>query len=114
MDDPLQILPYAAPSVVVILTFPSVWRSVRNIRRVKTSDVGGIYEDQDGIATKESMNNFSARRQISVISLAVALGLAASFVFAVFATASPSSTFNGVTHLWVLFWSWVCGGFLPN
>ena len=113
MDDPLHILPYAVPSVVIVLTVPSVWRFAKNTRGVKASDTSRIYEDQDGIATKESMENFSAKKQVAVISFGIALGLAVSFAFAVFATASPSFTVD-VTHLWILFWSWVRSQFPSN
>ncbi|TVY65766.1 ATP-dependent bile acid permease, partial [Lachnellula suecica] len=106
MDDPLELLPYAVASIVTILTLPSIWRFARNIHRVKDHDPGGLYEDQDGVATEESMGNFSARKQIIVISLGVAVGLAASFAFAVFATVSLSS-FDDVTQLWLLFWTWI-------
>ncbi|TVY43944.1 ATP-dependent bile acid permease [Lachnellula occidentalis] len=107
MDDPLQLLPYAVPTVVAILTIPSVWQFARNIRRGKDSDHGELYEDKDGVASKDTMGSFSARKQIIVISLADGLGLAASFAFAVFATASQSSTFDDVTQPWLIFGSWV-------
>ncbi|TVY20099.1 ATP-dependent bile acid permease [Lachnellula arida] len=106
MDDPLQLLQYAVPVVVAILTIPSVWQFARNIRRGKDSNPGELYEDKDGVASKESTSNFSARKQIIVISLAVGLGLASSFAFAVFATVSPSSAFDDVTQPWLLFGSW--------
>lgn len=107
MDDPLQLLPYAVPVVVAILTVPSVWQFARNIRRGKDSDLGELYEDKDGVASKESTSSFSARKQLIIISLAVGLGSAASFAFAVFATVSPSSAFDDVIQPWLLFGSWV-------
>jgi hypothetical protein len=108
MDDPLHLLFYILPALITLLTLPSIWVFARSIHRAKDVDHGGLYEDRDGVATQESMEEFSARKLIILISAAVTVGLAASFAFAVFVTVSPVPAFDDVTRLWLLFWSWVC------
>ncbi|KAF4625650.1 hypothetical protein G7Y89_g12519 [Cudoniella acicularis] len=106
MDDSLQIIPYVIPAVVAIFTTPTVWRFARSIYHVKGADHERIYEDKDGVASEESMAKYSTKYASFVIFLGIALGLAASFSFAVFATVSPSVV-DDVTNLWLLFWCWV-------
>lgn len=109
MNHFLQVLPYAVPSVAAVFTVPSIWHVAKNFRRGKDANYKGVYVDKDGVATKESMDRFSAKWPIILISFGVALGVAASFAFAVCATLTHSSTINVVAQPWLLCGSWVSG-----
>lgn len=107
MEDPLRTASYAAPALVAILTIPPVWRFAGLIRHRKTPKVDrdAVYEDKDGAATEESMKNYSTRGSFIAVFVASALGLAASLSLVVVATVFH---FHDVTHIWLLYWSWVC------
>jgi hypothetical protein len=67
-----------------------------------------LYEDEDGVATEESMARFSNKRQFVVIFFATPIGIAASFGLAVWATVLKHSFSDlTITQLWLLFASWV-------
>ncbi|KAL2072642.1 hypothetical protein VTL71DRAFT_11985 [Oculimacula yallundae] len=106
MDDPVQTASYVAPALVAILTIPPVWRFAKLIRRGKIAKVDrdSIYEDKDGAATKESMEDYSTKWPFTAVFVANAFGIASSLSLVVVATIYH---FHDITRIWILFWSWI-------
>ena len=69
-------------------------------------------EDEDGVATEESMSRYSTKHQFAVSIGVTAVGLAVSFALAVFATVRRENSFSEscLTQLWLLFPAWVSEG----
>lgn len=107
MDDPLKAISYAAPAFIAAATIPVVWRFAKNIRRAKPIKSGGLYEDEDGKATEESMASYSTKKSFTVIFLGLGFGLAASFALIVDSLVQISE-FNDPEPIWLLFGCWVC------
>jgi hypothetical protein len=107
MEGPIRVVSYAIPVFIVIFTTPSVWRLAASFRRTKPINVDSIYQDKDGKATEESMAEFSTKRPFTLIFVGAALGWAASFALAVFATVDVSVP-HDLAPIWLLFVSWVC------
>lgn len=110
MDISVANASWTAFAVVVIFSLPSLWRLCKAPWRVNSPSPPTLYEDEDGIATVESMELFSTKRQFVLIFFAAAIGIAASFGLAVWATVLRDS-FSEFTilQLWMLFASWVGG-----
>jgi hypothetical protein len=115
MDISLDNASWTAFAVVVLFSLPSLLRLCKAPWRVKSPSPPALYEDEDGIATVESMELFSTKRQFVVIFFASAIGIAASFGVAVCATVLRDSfSESTILQLWLLFASWVgalVGGF---
>lgn len=108
MDISLANVTHASFSLVVLLSLPSIWRLAKAPWRVNSPSSPALYEDEDGVATEESMARFSAKRQFVVIFFTAAIGIAASFSLAVWATVLRDSFLDlTIVQLWLLFASWV-------
>ena len=109
MDDSIANTSYAVFVLTAVFTLPSISRLAKRPWRVKTTNDDGIYEDEDGKATKESMAKFSNKAQFAVIFAAASIGLAVSFALAIFATVRRETSFSDLclTQLWLLFPAWV-------
>ena len=110
MAGPLDALPLAIPFIVAVLTLRPAWTLVRSVRRTKTLDDGALYEDRDGVATKESMAAYSSKQSFIVIFISSGLGLSASIALTVFAIAkelwrNPDGV--DLSHVGLLILSWV-------
>lgn len=102
-DAVIRVVPYAAPALVATFTVRSIWGLAKKFRRNKSHDVG-LYKDEDGEATEESMAEYSTKSSFLIIFIALAMGLATSFALAVMAT---SWAFSVLDLAWLLFVSWV-------
>lgn len=108
MEIPLANVAYASFTLVVLFSLPSIWRLAKAPWRVNPPSSPTLYEDEDGVATEESMAHFSTKRQFVVIFFAAPIGIAASFGLAVWATVlKPSFSDLIIVQLWLLFASWV-------
>ncbi|KAL3419949.1 ABC transporter [Phlyctema vagabunda] len=109
MDTQTENVIYAAAVLIGLITVPSVVRLVRGPWRIKVTNNDGLYEDEDGKATEESMTKYSIKTAFISISITTALGLAASFAQAVFLTVKKdsASTTAFLTKVWLQFAVWV-------
>jgi hypothetical protein len=109
MESSIASTSYAAFVLTALFTVPSISRLAKRPWRVKTANDDGIDEDKDGVATEESMAEFSNKVQFVVIFAATGIGLALSFALAVFATVRRENSFSELclTQLWLLFPAWV-------
>ena len=111
MDDYALInISFAVLALISCFTLPSLWRLGKTIRRrPKPANESKLYEDQDGVATEESMSQYSTRWHFTFISVLLFAALATSFALAVFATVqwSPHHSRQYLAQLWGLFTSWV-------
>jgi hypothetical protein len=109
MEGSIAEVAYTSSALVAVLSLPSLWRLAKTPWRVKTPNLPLRYEDDDGVATEESMARFSVKRPLIVIFVGAPLGIAASFGLAVWGTIpNPTLADSGVLQLWLLFASWVC------
>ena len=108
MHSSLANVTYASFAVIALFSLPSLWRLARAPWRVNIPKIPTLYEDEDGVATEESMARFSIKRQFVAIFLAAPVGIATSFCLAVWATVLKDS-FSELTlvQLWLLFAAWV-------
>jgi hypothetical protein len=95
-----------APALIAVFTISPIWRLSKTLQRVKVANNDGLYKDEDGKATQESMSKYSTRPQFGLIFVAVVIGLAASFVLGVVATLWVLP-FALLSRIWFLFFSWV-------
>ena len=66
------------------------------------------YEDEDGIATRESMAEYIVRPQKVVILITACCGLFASTAFGIWVSATPAKTTNhGMAIAWIFAANWV-------
>lgn len=101
---------WASFAALLLFSLPSLWRLCKAPWRAKSSSVAALYEDEDGIATEESMQRLSSKKQFTVLFVAAAVGIVASFGLAVWATIRKDSFSEiAITQLWLLFASWVGG-----
>ena len=108
MDSSIASTSYASFLLTAIFSVPSIFRLAKRPWRSKiTKD--GVYEDEDGAATEQSMEKFSVKRLFAVIYGVTGTGLAISFALAVFATVRRGNSFSEIclTQLWLLFLAWV-------
>jgi hypothetical protein len=90
---------------IIICSAVSAWRLFKRFIKAEKSLKAGRYEDEDGIATKESETAYSYRFQrvlILLLSLS-AIGSLDSLAMAVIATQS-----NPAIEQWLQFIAWVC------
>ncbi|KAG0652941.1 ATP-dependent bile acid permease [Hyphodiscus hymeniophilus] len=108
MDGNIANASYAFFILTAVFSLPSISRIAKRPWRVKTV-YEGLYEDDDGVATEESMSKFSTKGQFAVISGASGLGLAVSFALAVFATVRREKDFSDLclVQVWLLFPAWL-------
>jgi hypothetical protein len=108
MDSSIASTSYASFILTAIFTFPSISRLAKRPWRVKVAK-DGVYEDEDGTATEESMAKYSTKPLFALIYGFTSTGLAVSFALAVFATVRRANSFSElcVTQLWLLFPAWV-------
>jgi hypothetical protein len=108
MDSSIANTSYASFILTAIFTIPSISRIAKRPWRVNIAN-DGVYEDEDGAATEESMAKFSTKRLFAVIYGVTGTGLAISFALAVFATVQRANSFSELclTQLWLLFPAWV-------
>ena len=109
MDGSIANTSYASFVLTAIFTIPSLLRLAKRLWRVKATNNDGVYEDEDGMATEESMAKYSAKDFFAVIFGVAGIGLAVSFASAVFATVRRENSFSelALTQLWLLFSAWV-------
>ena len=101
-------LTYAGHIIVAILTGPPVLRLARSvIRPAKKPYEDALYQDEDGVATQESMEAYSIKRWLVLAHLGIVVGLAASFLFALSTTLDRESAAYERVMAWILFGSWV-------
>jgi hypothetical protein len=99
---------WASFTALLLFSLPSLWRLCKAPWLVKSPSIAALYEDEDGIATEESMQRFSSKQQFVVVFFAAAVGIAASFALAVWATVQKDTVPDiAITQLWLLFASWV-------
>lgn len=102
---------WASFAALLLFSLPSLWRLCKAPWLVKSPSIAALYEDEDGIATEESMQRFSSKQQFVVVFFAAAVGIAASFGLAVWATVQKDVVPDiAITQLWLLFASWVGAG----
>jgi hypothetical protein len=108
MDGSVASTSYASFILTAIFSVPSISRFAKSPWRVKTAN-DGVYEDEDGVATEESMSQYSTKYQFAVSIGVTGIGLAVSFALAVFATVRRENSFSELclTQLWLLFAAWV-------
>lgn len=92
-------------ALVVIATLPSALAAVSHFRR-KDKATAELYEDQDGVATEESMVKYSAKWPKTFLSVFATLGFAFATASAVLATVNQSGTFVLIQN-WLSFLQWV-------
>jgi hypothetical protein len=102
----LKLASFAGPAFIAATTIPIIWRFAKNVRRPKPTNDDGLYEDNDGKATQESMASYSTKKQFIFIFTGVGFGLAASFALVVDSLAQPLE-FNDPLVIWLTFGSWV-------
>jgi hypothetical protein len=110
-EETLRVISHALPVLIGVLTISPLWTLVASFRRTRTVAQDALYQDKDGVATKESMAAYSTTRQFILVFIGTGLGLAASFSLAVFATVN-SQSFD-ILSIWLLNLSWV-GHLLPK
>lgn len=108
MDNSIAKVSYASFILTAIFTVPSIVRLARSPWRVKTTN-DGVYEDEDGTATEESMSKFSTKTLFAIIFGVTGLGVAISFASATFSTVRRENSFSDLSlaQLWLLFPAWV-------
>jgi hypothetical protein len=108
MADLGTALIYAGHVVVVFFTVPAVLRLARSIvRPAKKPYEETLYQDEDGIATKESMKAYSIKRWLIMAHGCIGVGMATSFLFALFTTLDIESIKYEKVMAWMLFCLWV-------
>ena len=100
---------YASAVVIALSTIPSIWRLAKRSRRVKVANEPVLYEDEDGVATEESMAQYSVKWQFTSIFILIGAGLASSLGLAIAATVRKEHAYSdlSLTQFWLLFPSWV-------
>lgn len=102
---------YASIALTAAFTIPPIFRLTKRpfLTAVKSTNEDALYEDEDGVATEESMARFSNRRLYTLILAISVLGLATSFTTAVSAAVRRGNDFEKfcLVQLWLLFASWV-------
>lgn len=115
METNIANVSYASIVLIALSTIPPLFRLAKRPWRINRTNEPELYEDEDGVATPESMSRFSVKKHFIAIFAVVALGLAVSFAGAVFGSVRlRSHEFLGnllITQLWLLFPAWVCGLF---
>ncbi|QSZ34680.1 hypothetical protein DSL72_007534 [Monilinia vaccinii-corymbosi] len=113
MDSHINELSYAAPALIALFTIPTAWRFVKNFKKPRSTHHEVLYEDKDGVATEESMAQYSTKLQFVIIFTSLVVGLLVSFGLAVFATVEKNQGFSDrcLAQLWLLFLSWARQGF---
>ena len=108
MDSSLANWAYAFLILIAVFAIPSIWRLAKAPWRVKTIVEPEIYEDEDGVATEESMAQYSQKIPFIFILGSTSIGLAESFALAVFATVRKEFFSElCLTETWLLFVAWV-------
>lgn len=95
---------------IALSATPSIVRLTKGSWRTNaTTTNDGLYEDEDGTATEHSVIQFSSRRPFIFIWVAVAAGLAFSFLLIVATTiqGDPPSANPYLMELWQIFAAWV-------
>jgi hypothetical protein len=99
--------------VIAAFTVPSVQKLIKaKDWRVKNPNHDdAVYEDEDGVATRESMSQFSNKTQFIIIFTAILAGVAISVADAVFTAVEERFIFNQpelpLLGLWLLVPAWV-------
>lgn len=104
MDDTLEAVSVVIPVAVALLTIAPAW-SLINSFRSKPIPEEALYKDKDGVASEDSMTTYKSRRPFIPVFIGCALGLAASFALAVFATVKKHH-FGLIPIIWLLSASW--------
>jgi hypothetical protein len=92
----------AASILVLLLTIPSIVRILSHLRSSKSKSEG--YEDQDGVATKESVSAYSAKIPKILLAIFTTSGLFVSIALAVLGTLKDDGMF---IENWLNSASWV-------
>jgi len=92
-------------AAVALLTVPSASYLVSNFREPKLKS--GIYHDEDGMATEETMAAFAVRVPKIVLSIFAVLGLSISIALAVVGILYPGIDGKHVEN-WINVGTWVC------
>lgn len=82
----------AGSVLVLLLTFPSIFGIASHFWAPKTKS-DAVYEDKDGVATKESEAAYSAKIPKTLLSIFSVSGLAISIVLAVLGTLNDDAFF---------------------
>lgn len=109
MDSSIANTAYASILFIALSTVPSIRRLTKTLRQVKPPNDTALYEDEDGVATEESMAKYSTKYSFTVIFGATSLGLAIAFGAAIFASVARENPLSDlcVTQLWLLSAAWV-------
>ncbi|KAF8475804.1 P-loop containing nucleoside triphosphate hydrolase protein [Kalaharituber pfeilii] len=100
------VLPIATLTIASFLVLPCLWRSSGIIwRREQYELLGSVYEDEDGVATKESQMKFSTRIQKHLVMIGCIAGTALALTDAVHITVKQST--NEAIHAWISVATWV-------
>jgi hypothetical protein len=110
MDSTEARLCYAAIVVVAFSTLPSIVRQCKSASwKVKEAE-NRIYEDEDGVATVDSMAAYSVKKPFIVVLLCTGLALSLSFALAIFVSFNnKKKEISGPARIqsWLLFTAWV-------
>ena len=103
-DSSSTIAGIAALVCIFSLTAPSVWDIVAHFRAPKLKAT--LYEDKDGVATEESMAEYSATVPKVLLAIFSSLGLLTAIALAVLATVSHEQDLTLLDN-WLNVASWV-------
>ena len=92
--------------LVLLLTFPSSIAIASHFRETKQKSTS-IYEDKDGIASEESMAEYSAKIPKILLSLFAILGLSTAIALAILGTLNQDADRMSIEN-WLLVGQWVC------
>ena len=91
-------------ALVFLLTFPSLFAITSHFRESKPKSE--IYEDEDGIASEESMAAYSAKAPKTVLSIFTVAGLLTSISLGVFGTLNRDHDSMFIQN-WLIAAQWV-------
>jgi hypothetical protein len=86
---------------------------IKRLRATGKRSADALYEDEDGVATPESMARYVVRPQKIVLLLAACCGLGFSVASGINATVNAESNFSGTASgglltAWLFTANWVC------
>ncbi|KAH8588532.1 ABC bile acid transporter [Bisporella sp. PMI_857] len=95
--------------LIALSTIPSVWRLAKHTRHVGAANETALYEDEDGVATEESMARFNTKWHFRGIFAVVGAGLITSLGTAIAVAVRKNVGYPdlALAQLWLLFPSWI-------
>jgi hypothetical protein len=91
-------------ALILLLTLPSIFAIASHFRNKNSKPE--IYQDEDGVATEESMSEYSTKIAKIILSILTVAGLLTSIPPAVFGTLNRHHDFMFIPN-WLIVGQWV-------